>query len=313
MGAVATEKCNRPFLYSMYDRFAYKVIFGEIFVREEVFVYICAMNVQTDFSDREIWQLMLTVGMRGLAASFYNRNTHRLEAYMSRSWECADADVLKNIEDAIYDDPLLPAGYDASILIRPKGTLLVPAALCDPEDTAAIRRALDTVDAAEQKDVWHDSLQGGVSVIYSTPRGVKDFLSRTYLTENMRHVISPMADWCRAKALAEGGEKMWVHLSDGVIDIAAFRNGELIHTGSWYCNAGADTVYYILFAWHALKFDSTRAELRISGKSELRNKVMSPLRKHINYVSLTVTTQAVSAAINQGVSLSTSLEHQNKK
>ncbi|MCM1319359.1 MAG: DUF3822 family protein [Muribaculaceae bacterium] len=262
------------------------------------------MNVKTDFSDHDVWRLLLTVGMRGLEAVFYNRNTHEFVPYLQRNWECSEADVVKNIEDTIYDDPLLPDGYDASILLRPKATIIVPKELCDPEDTSSLQAALEVVDAAEQKDVWYDPLQNEAALIFSTPRGLQGFLSRTYLTEDIHHVLTPMVNKCRKTALSEPGEKMWVHISDNVIDVAAFRDGKLIHAGSWYCTAEADIVYHILFAWHALKFDATQGELRISGTEELRRQVLSLLRKHINYVSLCVTSQAVNKAVNDGVSFS---------
>ncbi|MCM1005194.1 MAG: DUF3822 family protein [Prevotella sp.] len=266
-----------------------------------------AISNMLDFSDHDIWRLALTVGMNGFNAAFFNRKTREFVPYISRVWECADADVLKNVENAVYDDSLLPDDYDTSILIRPKASLIVPRKLFSPEDPENIRTALDVVDASEQKDVWFDATGDEEAFIFSTPRGLKDFLSRTFLTEDVHHVCTPLTTWCGEKAAAEGGEKMWVHLSDNVVDIAAFRNGRLVHSGFWYCSQGADTVYYILFFWKALSFNPKQGELRISGKEDLRRQVLSPLRKHINYVSLTVNSTAVANAINNGINISTAL------
>ena len=268
-------------------------------------------NMKADFTDHKVWQLSLTIGMRGVDAVFINRNTSECVPYLSRAWECPEAEVLKNVEDTIYDDTLLPDGYDTSILIRPKAALLVPRELCDPEDTDALRAALDAVDAASQKDVWCEPLDDEVAALYSTPRGLQGFLSRTYLTEDMHLVTAPMVRMGRQSSSADNGEKMWVHLSDNVIDIVAFRDGKLVHAGSWYCAPGADTIYYILFTWHALKFDAGQGELRVSGREDLRRQVLAPLRRHINYVSLPVTSQVVNNALNKGVSLSTALRLDN--
>lgn len=259
-----------------------------------------------DYSDHDIWRLSLTVGMRGLEAVFYNKNTRSFDSYVSRVWECPDADVLKNVENAVYDDSLLPDGYDTSVLIRPKATLLVPADTVDADNPDTWREALDAVDASEQKDVWYESM-GDVAVLYSTPRGIKDFLSRTFLTEDIHHIDIPFAVNVLSKAHIEGGEKMWVHYSDDVIDIVACRDGVLLHAGFWYCPHGADAVYYTLFAWNALGFDPRQGELRISGMDKYRAEVMTALRKHIHYVSLAVCSSAASQAMSAGVHVSTVL------
>lgn len=76
----------------------------------------------TDFSDHAVWRLLLTVGMKELQAVFYDTVRKRFVPYSSRVWQCDAADVLKNIEDAVYEDSLLLDDYDTSILIRPRAT-----------------------------------------------------------------------------------------------------------------------------------------------------------------------------------------------
>ena len=259
-----------------------------------------------DYSDHSLWRLLLTVGMRGVEAVFLNVKTRQSEPYLSRKWECADADVLKHIEDAVYDDLLLPDDYDTSILVRPRATLLLPPDMTDPEDTDSLAAALEVVDSSETKDVWCEPM-GEAIAVYSTPAGVRGFLGRTFLTEDVHHVLAPLVNHFTPKAVAEGGEKMWVHLHPGGADIVAFRDGRLLHAGCWSCAPGLDAVYYILFAWRSLGFDPARGELMVSGSEELRREAMPLLRRHVNYVSLTVTNMAVGYALARGVSLSGAL------
>lgn len=259
-----------------------------------------------DFSDHNIWRLLLTVGVRGLEAAFYNRKTRACVPYISRTWECPDADVLKRIEDAVYDDALLPDDYDTTILLRPKATLLVPPELVDTDDIDSIREALDAVDASDSKDVWYEDM-GEALALYSTPDGVKGFLGRTFLTEDVHHLLHPFVEHFRVKASNEGGEKMWVHLGENYVDMAAFRDGRLLQATSWYCSPGADAAYFLLFAWRTLGLDPTQGEMNISGKEEYRREVMTLLRRHINYVSLTVNSTNVSEALATGISMSGAL------
>lgn len=259
-----------------------------------------------DFSDHNIWRLQLTVGMRGLDAVFFNPNSGECVPYLSRRWRCGDSDVLGNIENAVYDDPLLLDDYDTSILICPKATLFVPPAMVDADDPATLRNALEPLDSAEYKDVWCEPI-GEALGLYSTPGGIKDFLGRSFLTEDVHHLMSPFVKHFRGKAQAESGEKMWVHLGLERMDTLALRNGELLSASFRYCTPGPDALYYILFAWDTLGFDPSRGELRVSGLSEYRGQVMEPLRRHINYVSITVNSSAVSKALAQGLSMSQAL------
>lgn len=266
----------------------------------------CMGPQKPDYSDHSVWRLLLTVGMRGVEAVFHNVKTQVCVPYLTREWECADPDVLKHVEDTVYDDPLLPDDYDTSIFVRPRATLLVPPDMTDAEDVGSLDRVLSVLDGAERKDIWCEPA-GEAMVLYSTPAGVRGFLGRTFLTEDVHHAIVPLVSRFTPKASAEGGEKMWVHLHPAGVDMVAFRDGRLLHAGCWTCLPGMDAVYYVLFAWRSLEFDPSRGELMVSGKEELRREVMTTLRRHINYVSLTVTSSAVSDALSRGVSLSAAL------
>jgi len=259
-----------------------------------------------DFSDHRTWRLHLTVGMRGLDAVFFNATARECVPYLSRRWQCADADVLKNIENAVYEDPLLLDDYDTTILICPKATLFVPPSMIDPDDEDAVCRALDAVDAAEHKDVWCEPV-ADATALYSTPCGVKDFLGRSFLTEDVHHIVRPFVEHFQAKAAGGAGEKMWVHLGADRMDMIVFRDGRLVNASFRYCAPGPDAVYFILFAWDTFGLDPMRGELRISGIDKYRRSVMDPLRRHINYVSLTVNSTAISKALAQGVSMSQAL------
>lgn len=89
--------------------------------------------------------------------------------------------------------------------------------------------------------------------------------------------------------------------------MAAWRDGRLLHAGTWACKPGADAAYYLLFAWRALRLDSAQGELRVSGTELMRREVMTMLRHHINYVGLTVTDSATAVALSRGVGLSQAL------
>lgn len=249
---------------------------------------------------------MLTVDTRGVEALFFDSVKRTCVPYMRRTWECATADVLSRVEDAIYEDPLLLDDYRTSILVRPSATLLLPPHMVDEDDYEGNARALDVVDAAEYKDVWCERI-GETTALFSTPGGVKDFLSRSFLTEDVHHILKPMVEHFAAKAKGEGGEKVWVHVGHSVLDMVAFRNGKLLHAGSWKCTEAADAAYFILFAWRALRLDPAQGELRVSGDEKVCRNLMTMLRRHINYVGLTITATLMGNALRSGVGMNEAL------
>ena len=256
----------------------------------------------TDFSDHAVWRLFLTLGIKELHDVFYDTLRKRFVPYSSRVWQCDAADVLKNIEDAVYEDSLLLDDYDTSILIRPRATLLLPPGDVDMADGQALAEAIGYVDAAKQKDVWAEPVGEAVAV-YSTPKGVRDFLSRSFLTEDVHHVLKPVIEHKSAKARSEHGEKMWVNLENGRLDVAAFRDGALLLANSWNFAYPADAAYYLLYAWDTLGMDRAGGEMRVSGHESVRREIMPMLRRYINYVGLTVYSTTVAKAVRDNVSL----------
>ena len=267
----------------------------------------------TDFSDHKRWKLLLIVGERGLDAAFFDREGRQGVPYMSRRWNCDPTQVLGQVEDALYDDPRLLDDYDTSILISPRATLLVPPAMFDPKDTAANTEALSALDQSEHKDVWHEPLDEAIA-LYSTAEGLRDFLRRTFLTEDMHHLLRPMTDYFSRKAGAEGGWKMWVDLGPGVMDIVAYGNGRLLYANRWHYTGGAeDAAYYLLFIFRTLGLPEDSAELYLSGSQELRRAISPMLRRHISYVSQTLLPSAYASAVAEGIPLTAVLKLMNNK
>lgn len=256
----------------------------------------------TDFSDHKIWQLLLTVGVDRLDALFYDRQCRVFEPFMHRTWGCDPAEALSKIQDAVYEAPTLLDDYDTKILLRPTATLLVPPEMVDPDDTEANARALDAVDASEHKDVWCEPL-GEAMALYSTPDGVRDFLSRSFLTEDVHHVLCPMVAHFAATATAQGGHKMWVHVGEDLLDAVAWKDGRLVLGASWHFKGAADAAYYIMLAWNTLSLDPAQGQLQVSGTEDTRRELLPMLRRHINYVSLTLVSQTVASSLRQGVGL----------
>lgn len=259
-----------------------------------------------DFSDRRVWRLLLSLGMDSLKAIFYNIENQNCVPYLCRQWHLHGPEILPAIEDAVYQDPLILDDYRTTILLRPQATVLVPPGFVDVDDRGAVVKAFDGLGIPENPDVWVEDMAGAVSLFY-TPGGLKDFLGRTFLTEEVCHVWQPLVTHFQPKATMQGGEVSWVNMTDKGLDIIAFRDGKLCHLASWCTDTPADAAYYIVYAWRAIGFDAGSGELYISAPAPIRGELIAMLRRHINYVSLLVASSALNRLLDTGINLSEAL------
>ena len=264
-----------------------------------------------DFSDHSAWRLLLTVCMDQLRATMFNSETRRAVPYMVKRWSPQPSQVLKSLEDAVYDDPLIVDDYRTAVLVRPSRLLVVPAARCGDEDDAA--RMLAEVEPARDPDVWMEPVTDSVTALYTTPEGVRGFLDRTFATQDMHLALLPLLHHFGPKAAAEGGDRMWVDLHDGALDVVAYRDGGLLLANTWAFETAPDAAYYIVYAWQALGLDTENGELHVSGAEATRRELMPMLRRYVKFATMTVLPSAVSAMLKQGLSLAEALTLNNWK
>lgn len=256
-----------------------------------------------DISDHSRWRLQLTVGAGGVRANFYDAAAARMFTYMDKSWGGDPADSLRKIEDAIYEDPVILDDYTTSILVRPVRMIFVPDARLGADTAAEDAEALlSQVDATEAKDVWIEPQGHGLTAIFSTPAGVRDFLSRTFPTEDVHLALRPMLGHVLLRE-NDPGRKMWVHLDAGTLDVVAVSDGRPVLVNTREYVEAADAAYYIVYALGAIGFDAARTDLRLSGREDLRRELMPMLRRHIDSVSGALLPTTVNHAIAGGASL----------
>lgn len=255
-----------------------------------------------DFSDHKVWRLILTVGMHDLRAVFIDSTRRVAVPYVTRRWQGPLQDSLRALEDAVYEDTLLLDDYDTTVLLRPAATLLVPPDWAAERTPEELEEAMSRLDPTEEKDIWQEPM-GEAVALYSTPTGIRDFLGRTFPTEDVRHALRPMVEHFTPRAAREGGDKMWAHLGDGRMDICAYRDGRLLEASTHRFDAPMDAAYTLLMAWRTLGMNAEQGELRLSATPEARAVVLPPLRRHIKYVGLTVNASTLSAALREGLEL----------
>lgn len=259
-----------------------------------------------DITDHTRWHLQLTVGHSCVRANFYDVVSPHAYLHTAAHWQGDPADSLRRIEDTVYDNPAIVDDYTTSILIRPVQMLFVPAESLDTGSEEQAAELADMMDAAENKDVWLEEALPGIMAVYTTPAGLRDFLMRTFPTEDVRLALLPMirhvASWG-----SDGGEKVWVHLDADTLDIVAMSGGRPLLINTREYRGVADAAYYIVSVVRTLGLSTVRTEVRLSGAEDLRRELLPMLRRHLGFVSNALLPATVKQSIASGLSLSEAL------
>lgn len=251
-------------------------------------------------------RMVVTVG-NGLLQAF-TEEAGNLAVTVDRQWQCEPQDVLPRLEDSVYEEPSLFEDVETALLIRPAMTVVAPAELVG-DDSLAVKAIMNQYDLSDAKECFAEPMEDsdGNLLLYSLPAGVRDFIGRCFPTENVSHVLLPLVKHFASVAGKESGDRMWVDIGPRSADVVAFSDGRLLLANTWHFRDESELVYYLVFAWRTLGFDSDAGQLLVSGTGELRRQIMSSLRKYVNYVAMPVLPRDVKSAVSSGIPLSVAL------
>ena len=91
-----------------------------------------------DFADTGQWRLILKIFPSGMSAHLENTIHTDLEPQLlfSTQWEVDGANLLRNIENAVYDHPRVLDDFSARIIIYERKVLFMPTELIEETEGA---------------------------------------------------------------------------------------------------------------------------------------------------------------------------------
>lgn len=198
---------------------------------------------------------------------------------VEQKWHPDPESQLRNIEDTVYDNADLIDDIPVAVFVETKRMAMIPAdAVDDESDMESVASYLFPESGFEPLV----SLCGDECVMSMIPAGVLSFIGRTFPVASVKSSLVPLIDKFRKSVGAS--ECMYVNLHDGKVDIIAFSDENLrICTFQEYKEL-TDALYFIVGAWNTAGFDSSTAELYISGDKESRMQLTPMLRRYIDYV-----------------------------
>lgn len=205
----------------------------------------------------------------------------------NKRWHCEPVDALSRLEDEVYEHPELFEDVRMSLLLIPSLYTIAPESLVSSDGSSAIEKILDEFDLSENKECFCEKLGDTDNnlLLFSLPSGMRGFLQRCFPTDNVSSALLPYIKNYLPVASSDKGDRMWVDITETSADVVAFRNGRLLLANTWHWKSETDLAYYLLYAWTTLELDKEAGHLYVSGVNDIRQKVITLLRKYINYVA----------------------------
>ncbi len=237
------------------------------------------------YADPRRYNLILSLGdgsLQGWFVPYGRRDTAPVRAIAS-AWTPRPDDALKQIENAVYDNPLLLEDYDCRLLVDTPRLLIFPPEAPMALIETAMRRFYD----AEAGDIFVRPLTDA-QVAFTLCPGLRPFLGRTFAGVEPMHRLEPLARRFCADRSAPGRVRVYADLDTPYLHLLAYSGSRLLHASTHRAATTDDDAYFILALWQQLDLGTDRGELNISGSPEARKQLMPLLRRHLNYVSLSL-------------------------
>lgn len=180
-----------------------------------------------DFADTGQWRLLLLIKETGMEAFLENTLHPEIgEQVMCRAlWEPEPGNILKNLEETVYNYPRLLDDFATRIVIYDRRTLFVPSEIA--ENRAGYEEELyNKIYSADPRDIMTEK-HGGITAIWSFAPGVKSFLMRTFpgarITCNLMEMIKRKDSGCRIDHF-----QIYENVRDGEIDLVLMEGNNLL-------------------------------------------------------------------------------------
>lgn len=251
-------------------------------------------TILTPLTDNADWRLIIQISPSSLKAYLKNSadNEAPLRLVADTSWNSDnDADTLTSIQNAVYASPAMLDDYEADIILEADNCVFVPEEAVEAPGDAEF--LYSKVFKADEEDIYVDRLDA-IACLYRPVEGLKSFTDRTFpgarvasgLSTLIRHFRNQPAD----------GTRIYVHIREDKTDIMAFDKHTLLCAATHPWQSPEDIAYYTLLTCNAAGIDPAEANVRLSGKKDVRANAVELLRKVVASASFTIVPRIADAA-----------------
>lgn len=236
-------------------------------------------------SDTAEWRQIIHISDRGLSVFLKNIENPIMpvQQVFSRQWEGTVENLLRNIENAVYDFPQMLDDFSTDIVIQTSKVLWVPESVLDSEEME--ETIYNSVYTGEPEDIMVDHL-GDIACLYKLANGLQSFLRRTFAGARIVSHLSPPV----LKFRERGGELpvVYIDIRDREADFYAFDSRMMLMCATHSWNNVNDIAYHLFNILDVYSLDPHKVQVSLSGLRKERNELMPILRKFIDFVILTM-------------------------
>lgn len=194
-----------------------------------------------DYADTGQWRLIVRIFSYGMSAHLENTLHDDVEPQLlfSTSWDENEGNILRNIENAVYDHPRVLDDFSARVEIYDRRTLFMPTELLT--ETEGIEDHYYTsVYNANEADVMCQT-DGDITAAFTLAPGLKGFLVRTF--PGARIVCNLMQQVSQIRKGSKG-LNMKISSRKDEADFILLNGRELISASTHFTGAPTDIVYH---------------------------------------------------------------------
>ena len=193
-----------------------------------------------DYADTGQWRLIVNIFTTGISAYLENTIHKDVEPQelFSTFWDSPSGDLLKHIENAVYDHPRVLDDFSARIVVYDRKTLFMPTELLT-ETEGSEEAYYTSVYPGEEADVMCDT-DKDVTAAFMLAPGLRGFLGRTFPGAR---ISSHLMDIVSANRRTGEGLRLVVRVRKGEADYVLFTDDALLSASTHSWSRGEDICY----------------------------------------------------------------------
>lgn len=196
-----------------------------------------------DYADTGQWRLVVRISEGGITAEIENTLHKDIEPQLlfSTEWEPDDGNLLKNIENAVYDHPRVLEDFAANIIVYDSKTLFMPTKIME-ETEGAEEHVYTSIYDADPAEVMVD-VDADLTAAHCLTRGIKGFLNRTFPGAKLE---SNLMNKVRTLRKNNEGVRMYVESRGTESDFILLDGHNLLSASTHPISCASDAVYHAL-------------------------------------------------------------------
>lgn len=215
-----------------------------------------------DYADTGQWRLIVKIfpsGMSALLENTLHDDVEPQELFQSH-WDNDPDNLLRNIENAVYDHPRVLDDFSAKVIVFDRKTLFMPTELLlDTEGAEDVYYT--SVYKADPVDIMCET-DKDITAAFCLAAGLKGFLNRTFpgariCCNLMQHVI---------KLRNTGdGFRINIDIRDDEADFILLHDADLISASTHTWTSGADIAYHAFNLFNVYTIDPKDVKVILEG------------------------------------------------